>query len=108
MPEWVERLLIAGGGLTMLAGMVKAWWEDRIRREALQQAIVDRLQKKNDALQTRFESLLMDAKAKAEEDHAQRAEAIATNKQLAAVTTAMIAALDRAIAINARFTKDGT
>lgn len=110
MPDWSKEVVLA---LIAAATGGVAWWfktrhDDKVRREAAQQTIIDRLQKRHDDLQARFESLLMDAKMKAEDDRAERAESIATNKQLAAVTTAMIAALDRANAINARLTRDGT
>jgi P2-related tail formation protein len=109
MPEWTKEIVLAivvaaTGGI---GWWFKSWREDRIKREATQQAIVDKLEARNEALRGKVESLLMDAYAHEREANALRAERLAMDKQLAAVATAMTAALERADATNARLSKDG-
>jgi len=99
MPDWLMQLLVAGGGLGMMAALIKAWWtgwrEDRIRRESVQQAIVEKLEERNEALRAKVESLLMDAFARERESNALRAERLDMDKKMAALATAMTAALER-------------
>ena len=111
MPEWAMQMFLAVIGSASITGGV-GWWfkgrrEDRIRRELTQQTNVEKLDAKNEALQAKVESLLMDAYAHEREANALRAERLAMDKQLAAVATAMTAALERADATNARLLKDG-
>jgi hypothetical protein len=121
--EIVLALITAATGGTAL--WFKSWREDRKEKAATaatqkkeeeerRQAEMDRLRSEKRAAeeraekyQARFESVLMDLRAKAEEDHVQRADRIATDKQWAALVTAMTAALDRADATIARLLKDG-
>lgn len=100
MPPWMMELLIAGGGLGLMAGGLKAWWTDwrdaRKERERQRQATIDKLEAQNEALRGKVESLLMDAFARERETNALRAERLAMDKQFAALATAMTAALERA------------
>ncbi len=82
-----------------LAGI--GWWfktrlDGRIRREAAQQATVERLEAKNEALWGKVESQLMDARAYERENSVLRAERMVLDKQIATLITAMLAALERA------------
>lgn len=129
MPEWAMQLLVAGGGLGMVGAANKAWFnawrEDRQKRadriaaaekriEEDRQAELTRLraEKKDEEervekLQAKVESLLMDARAKAEEDHAERAERLAMDSKRLELDSAMLAALKEAVALRTQPKKDG-
>ncbi len=89
----------------VLAGF--GWWfksrrDDRIKREAAQQAFVEWLEARNDKLLGKVESLFADANAHLLETGVLRAERIVLEKQQAVLTTAMIAALERSETLNTR------
>lgn len=103
MPPWLESLLIAGGGLTLIGGGVGAWWrawrEDRRRREDLRQKekqdLIDRVER----LQLKVESLLMDAIAREKESNIQMQERIEMDaKQNNVIAAATVALKDAAAA----------
>lgn len=105
MPPWVLEILIPGGGLLLIAGGLKAWWNDwrearKAARDATEKDKKD-LQEEVKSLRGKVESLLMDAIARERETNALRAERLAMDKQFAALATAMTAALERSK------TKDG-
>jgi hypothetical protein len=104
MPDWAVQIIMAclAAGTGGIAWSFKSWREDRIKREDTQQKIVEKLEAKNEVLQGKVVSLLADAYAHEREANALRAERLAMDKQMAAIATAMTAALDRADAINAK------
>lgn len=115
MPEWAMQLLITGGGLGLTAAGLKGWWnawrEDRKRRadalaadkekeERRRQEEVDRLRgqlkeaaERIEKLQERFESLLVDAAAKAQDDKREKADLIAMLAKFHELSLAMVEAL---------------
>lgn len=104
MPEWLMQLLIAGGGLGLIAGGVKSIYNSRnderkaeiIRREVERAALEARVEK----LQDKIESLLMDAIAREQEANAQMQERIAMDaKQNEVIAAATVALKDAAAAI---------
>ncbi|HTE35714.1 MAG TPA: hypothetical protein VK630_04145 [Reyranella sp.] len=106
MPGWLTELVATVLGSTAIlsgiAWLFKSWRDDRLARDARQQAIVDKLEARNEALRGKVESMLMDAVAFARETKGEQAERLAMDKQLASVATAMTAALDRSDAANAK------
>ncbi len=97
MPQWAENIVMAliAAATGGTAWWFKSWRDDRIKREDTQQKIVERLEERNEALQVKVESLLMDAFARERESNTLRTERLAMDKQLATLVTAMTAALDR-------------
>jgi hypothetical protein len=106
MPPWVMEILIPGGGLLLLAGGAKAWWNELIaaRKAKRETEMAEKrvLEERVENLQEKVESLLMDALARERESNTLRAQRLDMDKQLVALATAMAASLDRAHA------KDGT
>lgn len=95
MPDWAMQLLVAGGGLAALVAAVGKLFNVVHSAWLAKEAQIVKLQDK-------VESLLMDAKARAEDDKAERAERLAMDakqNELAATTTA---ALKEATAIMAQ------
>lgn len=109
MPDWAVQLsLVVFAALTAGVGwFFRTWREDRIKREAVQQAIVEKLEAKNEVLQGKVQSLLADAYAHERETNALRAERLAMDKQQVTIATAMTVALERNEAIIAKLLKDG-
>jgi len=98
MPEWASKefvLALLAAGTGGIAWYFKSWREDRIRRETVQQAIVEKQEEKIEALRGKVESLLMDAYARERETNALRAERLEMDKKMATIATAMTAALER-------------
>ena len=106
MPEWAQQLLIAGGGLAMIGGGLRAWWtafrEDRKAKREADAAAKRSLEERAERLQEKVESLLMDAFARERESNAQLAERIAMDKQQNEIIIAATAALQEARALLAK------
>lgn len=105
MPAWLSNEAVLALITAVTGGIAwwfKGWRDDRIKRELTQQAIVESRDAKIEALQGKVESMLMDAVARERETNALRAERLEMDKKLAALGTAMTAALERATM------KDGT
>ncbi len=100
------QLILAAIGSVSLSGGI-GWYfksrrEDRIAREARQQSLLDILEARNDKLQSKVESLLMDALARERENNANMIDRIAMDKQQNVVAAAMTAALKEAAAALAK------
>ncbi len=97
MPQWAENIIMAliAAATGGTAWWFKSWRDDRIKREDTQQKIVEQRDETIAALYLKVESLFRDALAREQESNALRTERLAMDKQLAALVTAMTAALDR-------------
>lgn len=75
MPEWAMQLLVAGGGLALIGGGIRAWWtawlEDRKAKSDAAAAEKKSQQERTEKLEGKVESLLHDAAASAKELNAQ-------------------------------------
>lgn len=109
MPEWSKEVVLAliAAATGGIAWLFKGWRDDRVRRELTQQTIIEKKDEKIAALYAKVESLLADANAYLRETDQLRAERIVTDKQFAALVTAMIAMKERDEAMLARILKDG-
>lgn len=122
MPEWASALLKDALAPTGIVALGLGWWfktrrddkkeqaaaeaADRKSREDAAAAEKRSLQERAEKLEAKVESLLMDANAYLRETDVLRAERIVTDKQMVALATAMITALERAEAIAAKLLKD--
>lgn len=96
---WIPVVLaIVTPALAGVGWWFKAWRDDRTAREARHRVVVDVLEARNDKLQGKVESLLMDAIAREREANAQMIDRIAMDRQQNVVAAAMTVALKEATA----------